>query len=44
MVELELHAVCIIEGEVVRQYRLHRDLDRELQWMGPLEELPPKLG
>lgn len=29
---------------VVKKYRLHTDLDRELQWMGPLTELPPKLG
>jgi uncharacterized protein (DUF362 family) len=28
----------------VRQYRQHADLDRELQWMGPLTEIPPKLG
>jgi len=25
-------------------YRMHNDIERELQWMGPLEELPPKLG
>ncbi len=29
---------------VRREYRLHTDLDRMLQWMGPLTELPPKLG
>ena len=29
---------------VRREYRLHADLDRMLQWMGPLTELPPKLG
>jgi len=29
---------------VRREYRLHADLDRMLQWMGPLQELPPKLG
>jgi uncharacterized protein (DUF362 family) len=37
-----------IRGEelaaVRRSYRLHRDIERELQWMGPLDELPPKLG
>lgn len=27
-----------------REYRLHADLDRMLQWKGPLTELPPKLG
>ncbi len=29
---------------VRREYRLHADLDRMLQWKGPLTELPPKLG
>lgn len=29
---------------VKRQYRLHRDIERELKWMGPLEEIPEKLG
>lgn len=29
---------------VRRQYRLHADIDRMLQWKGPLTELPPKLG
>jgi len=37
-----------IEGaslEAVRKkYRLHPDIDRELQWMGPMEDLPLKLG
>lgn len=37
-----------IRGETIaavqRKYRLHQDIDRELQWMGPMEELPPKLG
>jgi uncharacterized protein (DUF362 family) len=26
------------------KYRLHTDIDRMLQWQGPLTELPPKLG
>ena len=30
--------------EVRRQYQLHKDIDRMLQWRGPLTELPPKLG
>ena len=30
--------------DVRKQYRMHGDIDRELQWMGPLTELPPKLG
>jgi len=29
---------------VKKNYRLHNDIERELQWMGPMEELPPKLG
>ena len=37
-----------IRGEAVakvrKEYRMHGDLERELQWMGPLTELPPKLG
>lgn len=30
--------------KVKKPYQMHGDLDRELQWMGPLTELPPKLG
>ncbi len=30
--------------QVKKKYVLHRDIERELQWMGPMEELPPKLG
>lgn len=37
-----------LRGETVekhrREFRLHTDIDRMLQWMGPLTELPPKLG
>ena len=29
---------------VRKSYRLHRDIERELEWMGPMKELPPKLG
>jgi len=31
-------------GAVRRTYRLHKDIERELQWLGPLNEIPPKLG
>jgi uncharacterized protein (DUF362 family) len=31
-------------ADVMRKYRLHKDIDRELQWMGPMTDLPPKLG
>lgn len=37
-----------VRGEDVaklqKKYRLHTDIDRMLQWQGPLTELPPKLG
>jgi uncharacterized protein (DUF362 family) len=37
-----------IRGEKVadlrKEYRLHRDIERELQWMGPMTEIPEKLG
>lgn len=29
---------------VRKEYRLHRDIERELRWMGPMEEVPEKLG
>ena len=29
---------------VRRKYQLHQDIERELQWMGPLTELPIKMG
>jgi uncharacterized protein (DUF362 family) len=31
-------------ASVSRKYQLHQDIERELQWMGPMTELPPKLG
>ncbi|MGD8895626.1 MAG: DUF362 domain-containing protein [Acidobacteriota bacterium] len=31
-------------AEVKRKYQLHRDIDRQLQWMGPMRDLPPRLG
>ncbi len=40
--KIELRGVTV--ESVVKKYQLQRDLDRQLQWMGPLEELPPKLG
>jgi uncharacterized protein (DUF362 family) len=37
-----------IEGETLasvrRTYKLHNDIDRELQWMGPMTDLPAKIG
>ena len=31
-------------GSVRRTYRLHADIERELEWMGPMRDLPPNLG
>jgi uncharacterized protein (DUF362 family) len=37
-----------IRGEkvasVVKKYQLHADIERELEWMGPMQELPKKIG
>jgi uncharacterized protein (DUF362 family) len=29
---------------IQKKYRLHQDVERMLQWRGPMEELPPNLG
>jgi uncharacterized protein (DUF362 family) len=31
-------------ASVERKYELHKDIERELKWMGPMQELPPSLG
>jgi uncharacterized protein (DUF362 family) len=31
-------------AEIRRPYRLHGDIERQLQWQGPMLEIPPKLG
>jgi uncharacterized protein (DUF362 family) len=31
-------------SEVTRKYQLHNDLEHELRWMGPMKEIPEKLG
>jgi uncharacterized protein (DUF362 family) len=31
-------------ADVQKKYRMHADIDRELQWMGDMKDLPPKLG
>lgn len=37
-----------IEGETIasvqKKYRLHNDIERELRWMGPMTDIPVKLG
>lgn len=29
---------------VTKKYAMHQDIERELEWMGPMKDLPPKLG
>lgn len=31
-------------ADVARKYRMHDDIERELKWMGPMKEIPEKLG
>jgi uncharacterized protein (DUF362 family) len=31
-------------ASVQKKYQLHKDIGRELKWMGPMDELPQKLG
>jgi hypothetical protein len=31
-------------ADVKKSYRLHTDIDRELEWKGPMTELPFNLG
>jgi len=31
-------------ADVQRKYQLHKDIERELQWMGPMQELPARIG
>ncbi len=31
-------------ADVRKTYKLHKDIDRELEWMGPMTDLPIKLG
>ena len=31
-------------ADVKKSYRMHADIDRELQWQGPMTELPFNLG
>jgi uncharacterized protein (DUF362 family) len=37
-----------IRGEkiasVVKKYQLHADIERQLEWMGPIQDLPKKIG
>jgi uncharacterized protein (DUF362 family) len=31
-------------ADVAKKYELHKDIELQLQWMGPLKDIPPKLG
>jgi uncharacterized protein (DUF362 family) len=31
-------------AKLKKKYQLHADIEKELEWMGPLKEIPPKLG
>jgi uncharacterized protein (DUF362 family) len=45
--QYELRNIDVVGSAVAsvqRKYRLHMDIDRQLQWMGPMEDLPPKMG
>ena len=45
--QYDLHQIDIVGENITavrKQYRLHGDIDRELQWIGPMQEIPPKLG
>jgi uncharacterized protein (DUF362 family) len=40
--KIDLRGVKV--ADVARKYQLHPDIERELQWMGPMTEIPPRLG
>ncbi len=31
-------------ADVARKYKMHADIERELRWMGPMKEVPERLG
>jgi uncharacterized protein (DUF362 family) len=31
-------------ADVTRKYQMHKDIERELKWRGPMQEVPEKLG
>ena len=31
-------------AEVAKKYKMHDDLEKELRWMGPMKDIPEKLG
>jgi uncharacterized protein (DUF362 family) len=42
MAKIDVRGAAI--ADVKKSYQLHRDIERMLQWMGPMTELPGKLG
>jgi uncharacterized protein (DUF362 family) len=42
LAKIDLRGVKL--AEVTRKYRMHDDLERELRWMGPMKDIPEKLG
>jgi uncharacterized protein (DUF362 family) len=40
----KIDVVGVKIAEVQRKYRLHADVDRMLEWRGPMRDLPPNLG
>jgi len=31
-------------AEITKKYKMHKDIERELRWMGPMKEVPERLG
>lgn len=42
LAKIDLRGTAIADAK--KPYQLHRDIERMLQWMGPMTELPGKLG
>jgi uncharacterized protein (DUF362 family) len=45
--QYDLKKIRVVGEDLARlrkEYKQHGDLERQLQWMGTLEEIPPKLG
>jgi len=42
LAKINVHGAAI--ASVRKTYQLAPDVDRQLQWMGPMKELPPKMG
>lgn len=45
--EFELEKINVVGAQiadVTKKYVLHQDMERQLQWMGPMLDVPPKLG